>query len=100
MDTALKSINLSFQEKRMKVSLFLLSAIFVLSAAATIKGSANVDVIDILAKIGLHIPNWLAVSIALVGDVAAIIAVLATAGYAAIPIAIVDQLVGASTAAA
>lgn len=70
-----------------------------LSSLALLSSAAHMDVVDILSRVGIIAPSWIVNAITLAGSVAAVITALGSLGTA-IPVAILEQLAAASTAAA
>ncbi len=78
----------------------LLGIMFIsLSFLALATSMSNIDVIDILSRVGVIAPSWIVNAITLAGSVAAVVTTLGTFG-AGLPAAVLEQLAAASTAAA
>ncbi|WGD61029.1 hypothetical protein P5660_06180 [Bacillus velezensis] len=75
------------------------SGIIVLALFSMKHNHLSMDVIDILNRAGIIAPSWLVSAITATGSVLAIITVLGSLG-AGLPLAVLEQLAGASTAAA
>lgn len=75
------------------------SGIIVLALFSMKHNHLSMDVIDILNRAGIIAPSWLVSAITATSSVLAIITVLGSLG-AALPLAVLEQLAGASTAAA
>jgi len=93
-------MSLYFKLQNNKVTLaFIASAVIVMGILTLKSTHSNMDVIDILNRVGIIAPRWIVTAITAAGSVAAIITVLGTLG-AGLPAAVLEHLAAASTAAA
>lgn len=88
----------NFQLNKTKIFMYLLCGVIFLNLMVSVK-TVNVDVVDILARVGIVAPSWIVNLITGLGSVAAIITALGTLG-SGIPLSVLEELAAAGTAAA
>ncbi|WP_413305834.1 hypothetical protein AA0X95_04505 [Bacillus sp. 1P10SD] len=93
-------MSLVLKSQKNKAALaIVVSAVLVLALLNFKSNHLSMDVVDILARAGIIAPTWIVNVITGLGSVLAIITVLGSLG-AGLPIAVLEQLAAASTAAA